>query len=333
MKIRFLLIALSLLAGATSAYGRTKSEPHPGASAFLNQLVAETKADRHQKHAWRALLGDAKYQESIIKAITRPAEKTKPWKDYRPIFMTETRISEGAKFLNAHRELLMQVSSETGVPAEVIVAIIGVETSYGKITGSYRVLDALTTLCFYYPPRQEFFCGELKRYLQLGAHLPDKLDQLKGSYAGAMGWGQFMPTSFHNWAMDGDGDGKIDLWSSKADIFYSIANYFVAHGWEKNQPVCDRAEVAADAERPELRGTEPLFTVGTLAAMGYSISNSGVDLYRPATVLELEAADGQETWLTYQNFYVISRYNRSPLYSMAVHQLSQEIAKRAGGPA
>lgn len=332
MKNRIILLALALLASATSAEGRPKSEPHPGASAFLNELAKEAKVDRHQKQIWRDLLHDAKYQDSVIKAISRPAEKTKPWKDYRPIFMTETRISEGATFLNANRELLTQVSSETGVPAEIIVAIIGVETSYGKITGTYRVLDALTTLSFYYPPRQDFFRGELKRYLQLSAHMPEPLDQLKGSYAGAMGWGQFMPTSFHNWAMDGDGDDKIDLWSSKPDIFYSIANYFVAHGWEKDQPVCDRAEVATDAERPELKGTEPLYTVGTLAAMGYAVSNPGIDLYRPATMLELDGADGLETWLTYQNFYVISRYNRSPLYSMAVHQLSQEIAKRAGGP-
>lgn len=328
MNKRALLLALALAASATATSVSAKPEPHPGSQAFLEELVAETGADRVQKKAWRDLLAEAKYQESIIQAITRPAEKTKPWKDYRPIFMTEARIAGGAAFLAENRELLDQVARETGVPAEMIVAIIGVETSYGRITGSYRVLDALATLSFYYPPRAPFFRGELKQYLQLGGRLPGELDALKGSYAGAMGWGQFMPTSFHRWALDGDGDGKVDLWSSKPDIFYSIANYFVAHGWERGMPVCERATVAADAETPELKGTEPVHTIGTLQAMGYGGSSRDLDPALPATILELEGAQGQETWVTYRNFYVISRYNRSPLYSMAVHQLAQAIAER-----
>ncbi|MBK8286317.1 MAG: lytic murein transglycosylase B [Ahniella sp.] len=329
MKIRILTLLLATLAGTHSSGAAAKPEPHPGARAFLAELAAETGADRVQKQQWRTLLAEAKYQDSIIKAISRPAEKTKPWKEYRPIFMTEGRIADGARFYREHRELLDQVARETGVPAEMIVAIIGVETSYGRITGSYRVLDALTTLSFYYPPREPFFRGELKQYLQLGGRLPGELNALKGSYAGAMGWGQFMPTSFHRWAMDGDADGKVDLWGSKHDIFYSIANYFVAHGWERGMPVCDRATVAANAEAPELKGTEPVHTIGTLQAMGYTGSGADLDVYLPATILDLEAAEGKETWITYRNFYVISRYNRSPLYSMAVHQLSEAIAERA----
>lgn len=330
MNIRPFVFACAALLGIATSPAFAKVEPHPGAHAFLDELVRDTGADKAQKKAWAALLRDAKFQDSIIKAISRPAEKTKPWKDYRPIFMTESRIADGAKFLAEHQELLTKVELETGVPAAVIVAIIGVETSYGRITGSYRVLDALATLSFHYPPRAPFFRGELKQFLQLEGRMPAALDTLKGSYAGAMGWGQFMPTSFDRWAMDGDGDGKIDLWSSKPDIFYSIANYFVAHGWERGMPVCDRAEVAADAEVPEIKSTEPVHTIGTLQAMGYAGSASDLDVALPATVLDLEGADGKETWITYRNFYVISRYNRSPLYSMAVHQLSEAIAERAG---
>lgn len=301
-------------------------EVHPGQDQFLKTLGDETKADRATRAAWKKLLDGAEYQQSIINAISRPAEATKPWHEYRKIFLTDQRRKEGVAFWRTHHELLEKVSVETGVPAEIIVAIIGVETSYGKITGKYKVIDALTTLGLYYPPRAPFFSGELKQFLRLpDARFPADKSEVLGSYAGAMGWGQFMPTSFANWARDYDEDGKIDLWHSHADIVASVANYFVQHGWLSDQPVAERAAARADAKVPELRATETLYTVGALAELGYSLAED-LAPEMPATLLVLDGDQGKEFWVTHQNFYVISRYNRSPLYSLAVYQLSQQLA-------
>ena len=273
-----------------------------------------------------ATLAEAKVQQSILTAIARPAEATKPWKDYRPIFITQSRIDDGVAFYREHRELLDRIGTEYGVPPEIIVAIIGVETSYGKITGKYRVLDALSTLAFYYPPRAAFFRGELKQLFLLGdQHLAYPIDELKGSYAGAMGWGQFMPTSIAQWAKDEDGDGRIDLWNSLPDITASVANYFAAHGWETGKPVAARAQPAADARVIDPNGLEPVYPVQQMEAWGYA-PLTHVDAELASTLLKLDGDVGPEYWLTFRNFYVISRYNKSPLYSMAVWQLAQAIA-------
>ena len=172
MKALIRLLLTCCLVAATPLVSAKKAEPHPGANALLRELRAETRADRATVQRWRELLADAKFQQSIITAISRPAEKTRPWKDYRPIFMTDKRRDDGIAFYRENRALLDAVSRDTGVPAEIIVAIIGVETSYGRITGSYRVLDALATLAFHYEPRAPFFRGELKQFLQLDGQLP-----------------------------------------------------------------------------------------------------------------------------------------------------------------
>ncbi len=319
------LLTLLLLAAALPLAAKTR-ESHPGAEALIRELRKETGADRYTVERWRAVLAQAKKQDSILAAISRPAEKTKPWKDYRLIFLTAKRRDDGIAFYREHRALLDQVAHDTGVPAEIIVAIIGVETSYGRITGSYKVIDALTTLALYYPPRAPFFRGELKQLLKLDGQFPQPIEALKGSYAGAMGWGQFMPTSFANWAKDGDGDGRIDLWGSAPDIVHSVANYFVAHGWTRGAPVAGRAIAAPDATLPEIRATETLHSIDSLAQAGYTLAEQ-FDGATPSTLLVLDGVDGTEHWITFRNFYVISRYNRSPLYSMAVWQLSQEIAR------
>jgi membrane-bound lytic murein transglycosylase B len=319
------ILAFLWLAAALPLAAKTR-EPHPGTNDLLQELRKETGADRETVKRWRAVLAQAKKQDSILAAISRPAEKTKPWKEYRPIFMTAKRRDDGIAFYREHRVLLDQVAHDTGVPAEVIVAIIGVETSYGRITGSYKVVDALTTLALYYPPRAPFFRGELKQLLKLDGRFPQPIEELKGSYAGAMGWGQFMPTSFANWAKDGDGDGRIDLWASTPDIVHSVANYFVAHGWTRGEPVGGRAIATPDATLPEIRATETIHSIDTLAKAGYTLAEQ-FDGKTPSTLLVLDGAEGTEHWITFRNFYVISRYNRSPLYSMAVWQLSQEIAR------
>jgi len=272
-----------------------------------------------------AALSGVKVQQSILDAMGRPAE-SKPWKDYHPIFLTDKRVDDGVAFYLANRDLLEKVGKEYGVPPEVIVAIIGIETNYGKITGKYRVIDALSTLAFHYPPRAAFFRGELKQLFLLGdKHLAYPIDELKGSYAGAMGWGQFMPTSIAQWARDEDGDGRIDLWNSLPDITASVANYFAAHGWMTDQPVTVRAQPAADARELHPDGIEPVYPVQQMEAWGYA-PLSHVDAELASTLLTLEGDRGPEYWLTFKNFYVITRYNKSPLYSMAVWQLAEAIA-------
>jgi membrane-bound lytic murein transglycosylase B len=273
-----------------------------------------------------AELKGAVYRQGIIDAISRPAE-AKPWKDYRPIFMTEKRIADGRAFLAEHGAALRQVEADTGVPAALIAAIIGVETNFGRITGSHRVLDALYTLGAHYPPRETFFRSELGHLFALAAEEGLDIPNLKGSYAGAMGWGQFMPSSYRRYAVDGDGDGRRDLFGSLPDVFASIANYFVEHGWRSGEPVAVPARLEAGEEfRPG--SMEAKFALDELGARGYRPREPlAVDL--PATVLNLEGDAGPEYWISFQNFYVISRYNRSPLYSLAVYQLSRRLGDDA----
>lgn len=331
-RAHLLVIALGLLAAGNGAVSAETDNPRPAPDAAERAFAAEVAAAGGPPAASvLATLAGAKVQQSILDAIARPAEATKPWKDYRPIFLTDKRIGDGIAFYRDNRTLLDRIGAEYGVPPEIIVAIIGVETSYGKITGKYRVLDALVTLAFHYPPREKFFRGELKQLFLLGdQHLAYPIDELRGSYAGAMGWGQFMPTSVANWAKDEDGTGRIDLWNSLPDITASVANYFVAHGWQNGQPVAARAQAAADARPLQPKGYEPLYTVQQMEAWGYAPVER-VDAEVVSTLLQLDGERGQESWLTFKNFYVITRYNRSPLYSMAVWQLAQAIA--AGVPA
>jgi membrane-bound lytic murein transglycosylase B len=275
----------------------------------------------------RDVLAQSEYKQGIVDAMSRPAEKTRSWAEYRPIFVNDARIRGGREFLAQYRTALDHVSAQTGVPAEYIVAIIGVETSYGRITGNYRVLDALYTLAFGYPKRAPFFAGELAQLFALTAQEPQlELTSLKGSYAGAMGMGQFMPSSYRLWAKDGDGDGRRDLLTHLPDVFTSIANYFVVHGWQRGGPVVARAMRDAGAVEFAPESLDPVHPLADLAARGYR-PLQGEPVAEGATLLSLEGAAGREYWLGYRNFYVITRYNRSPMYALSVHQLAQAIAR------
>ena len=272
---------------------------------------------------------NARFKQSIVDAISRPAE-AKPWYDYRPIFITDKRIRGGVKFWNEHQALVAQAAEKFGVDPEVIVAIIGVETFYGRITGGYRVLDALATLSFYYPDtgndRSEFFSRELMNFFLLGDEEDLPLDEVTGSYAGAMGLGQFMPSSYREYAVDLDGDGRRDLWSSMPDIIGSVANYLHRHGWKPGQPITFPATVAADAnmELVTKRDYKPKKAMDEIAGGGFT-PQSPVSGDTLASVARLEEEDGYHYWVTFNNFYVITRYNRSPLYAMAVFELSEAI--------
>ncbi|MCC7633730.1 lytic murein transglycosylase B [Stenotrophomonas rhizophila] len=293
----------------------------------------------------QATLDQAQIRDPIIAAMSRPAERVKPWNEYRPMFISQARIDGGRKFLAQHRDELMRVQSRTGVPAEVIVAIIGVETSYGGNTGSYRVLDALYTLAFKYPRsgdpaklerevrRELFFRDELARLFALTRDEKLDITSIKGSYAGAMGMGQFMPSSYLDYAVDGNGDGRRDLFNSYDDVFSSIANYFVKKGgWVRGGPVAVPATLAAGHE--EFNPTEwaPTWTLSDLAARGYQ-PRSPVPAGLTATPITLEASTGKQYWLGFQNYYAITRYNLSKMYAMAVFQLSQAIAGQELPPA
>lgn len=317
--VRVLLLPLLLcLAGCAGLHAET----HPGEAALVHEVAAATgKSPAHL----RALLNGASKQQSIIDAMNRPAE-SKPWPAYRKIFMTPARIDDGIAFYRAHRALLDRISAAYGVPAAYLVAILGVETNYGRVTGSYKVLDALVTLAFYYPPRADFFRKELKTLLELPSDkLAGPLDALHGSYAGAQGWGQFMPSSIKAYAVDADHDGRIDLMDSLPDILASVANYFHAHGWQPDGPVAVRARADSRARPVKVEHSKTLYPVEQFEAWGYA-PLAEVNPGQPSTLLRLDGEDGTLDWLTFHNFYVITRYNRSPMYAMVVHQLAEAIA-------
>ena len=271
------------------------------------------------------LIDAAERQQSILDAISRPAEKTKAWYEYRKIFLTDRRIREGVSFWSDHAGTLQSVAVRTGVPAELVVAIIGVETYYGRITGSYRVIDALATLAFDYPRRSPFFTGELEQFLVLAWESGKDALALKGSYAGAMGYGQFMPSSYRAYARSYEGDGAPDIWDNPADAIASVGNYLEAHGWRSGEQVV--IDGVADDPDPAMfeGGLKPKKTVAALALEGLEPTDP-LDPAGLATPLRLEAEDGVRYWLGLQNFYVITRYNHSAMYAMAVWELSQAIA-------
>lgn len=333
MKRYFSLLLASLL--TASCYAESTSDApqnHPGMEAFAQKAAAEYELPEAEV---LELLKQARYRQSIVDAMSRPAE-SKPWHEYRPIFMTDRRIEGGVEFWRENEARIAAASEEYGVDPEYIVAIIGVETFYGGNTGSYRVLDALATLSFYYPDtgndRSAFFSDELMQFLVLGEEEGIPVTEVTGSYAGAMGLGQFIPSSYRAYAVDLDGDGRRDLWSSLDDIIGSVANYLHVHGWQAGGPVAVDAATSAGAD-PALiaqRNYKPKTSVGELAEQGYS-TGANVAPDARAAVLSLEEADGDRLWLVFNNFYVITRYNRSPLYAMAVHELAQAIRSAREG--
>ncbi|MDO8861709.1 lytic murein transglycosylase B [Haliea sp. E1-2-M8] len=309
----------SVAASAAASYGE-----HAGARALVDELVAEQRGlDRERL---LVVLAQAERQEAILEAISRPAERVKPWYEYRRIFLTEQREEEGLVFFAAHRETFARAEAVFGVPAEIILAIIGVETFYGRIAGSYRVIDALATLAFDYPRRAAFFSKELKNYLLLTGE--QQLDPLaiKGSYAGAMGYGQFMPSSYRAYAVDFDDDGVIDIWNNPVDAIGSVANYLRRHGWRSGETIVAAAEAGPDVPQDWFNaGLVPQRTVAELSEAGLR-SAQPLDPEAKATAIRFELEEGHEHWLGLHNFYVITRYNHSAMYAMSVHQLSQRLA-------
>ena len=296
----------------------------PEVREFIDELATEHNIEAAEIER---VLAQAEVQDSIIEAMQRPAERTKPWHEYRDIFLTEKRIDAGLAFW---RDTIERISAETGVPPEILLGIIGVESYYGRITGRYRVIDALATLTFEYPPRAKFFRRELAEFLVLARE--EQVDPLTalGSYAGAMGSPQFIPTSYRAYAVDSNGDGRRDLWNSWEDVIGSVANYFVAHKWRPGEEVTSRATLPArfSGDVPAKNALKADASVAALSDDGVVFS-TGLPGGASARLIAFEGAEGPEYWVGFHNFYVITRYNRSAMYAMAVWQLGSEIVTAA----
>lgn len=318
-----LLAALLLSAGLLGGAQAASYAEHP----LALELMAEMRDEfGFTSEHLEQVFAKAQKQQSILNAISRPAERVKPWKEYRPIFLTRQRIDKGLQFWAENEEALARAEKEYGVPAEFIVAIIGVETFYGGNTGRYAVLDALSTLAFDYPPRAPFFRGQLKQFLLLTRE--EQLDpaSLKGSYAGAMGLPQFMPGSFRAYAVDFNADGHINIWTDAMDAIGSVANYFIEHGWQPGQKVAVAATLKKpDAEQGLTGGLDPKHSMKGLKALGWQAQQK-VPAKSRVTAFRFDGEQGVEYWLGLPNFQAITRYNRSEMYAMAVTQLAQELA-------
>ena len=291
--------------------------------SFIKAMVKEHD---YNAASLRKILGQAEIKDSIVELISKPAEKTLTWGEYRPIFMSRERVTVGAAFWQENRDTLEGVSGATGVPIEILVGIIGVETYFGRITGGHRVLDALATLTFEYPPRAQFFRGELEQFLLLVREEEMQASEVFGSYAGAMGRPQFMPSSYRAYAVDSTGDGKRDIWNNWTDVAGSIANYFLAHGWRSGEEITTQATIGSRWSGPiPDNKLKPEETVESLSQAGIMFST---DLPGDSAgqLLTLKGKKSNEHWVGFHNFFVITRYNHSAMYAMAVHQLGQEIA-------
>ena len=297
----------------------------PDVAEFIEEMAEQHDFDRD---ALRDILGQAEFKASIIEKISTPAERKLTWAEYRKIFMTRERINAGATFWSENREMLERINKETGVSIEMIVGIIGVETFYGRITGRDRVIDALATLAFEYPPRAKFFRNELIQFLLLAREEDIDATVPLGSYAGAMGRPQFMPSSFRAYAVDATGDGKRDIWDNWADVAGSIANYFLEHGWRPNEEVTAQATLSSlwKGPAPEPKNTlKASDTVEGLSRKGVLFATA-LCADSKSELLTYEGDAGIEHWVGFHNFFVITKYNRSVMYALAAHQLGQQVA-------
>lgn len=309
----------AVLLVAASTLTNAGYDSHPRFDEFAAEVEKDYQIPREEVKKW---LTEANRMDSVLEAIQRPAEGVLNWDKYQDIFLTEKRIAAGRNFLETHASTLAAAEEKYGVPREIITAIIGVETFYGTRQGSYRVLDSLSTLAFDYPKRPLFW-RELKAMFALAQTEGVDPGTIKGSYAGAMGYGQFIPTSYLAYAVDGDGDGKRDLWGNPVDAIHSVANYFSKHGWRSGEPVTQRVTVSGEAYQPLVNADrKPNWTVGEITGAGVTLSTpTAAD--KPANLMMLEGKQGEEYWLGEYNFYVITQYNHSKLYAMAVYQLSK----------
>ncbi|WP_133128014.1 lytic murein transglycosylase B [Legionella nagasakiensis] len=307
---------------STSVYADEALLQRKDVQRFINDMV---KNHGFNRVSLTAALKDAQYQPQIIESMNKPFEK-KTWDVYKGIFLTPERLQKGIAFWQVNQKTLEKVQKQFGVPAHIIVAIIGVETLYGERQGNYRVLDALTTLAFYYPKRAEFFTKELREYFLLCREQGVPVTYYVGSYAGAIGKPQFMPSSYRFYAVDFTGNGKRDLINDDRDVIASVANYFHKHGWRLNEAVVQPAAVkGSDYKKINTNTKHADYDTKRLTSAGIKPITSLSKNPSKAGLIELDTQTGQEYWLAYPNFYVITRYNTSPQYALVVYLLSQQL--------
>jgi membrane-bound lytic murein transglycosylase B len=321
MPRRLLPVILAGSAAAVAQQAAALDETRPDVQAFIGEVASRNGFD---PAALGRIFAQVQSRPSIVEAMTSPAEKTMPWHEYRARFVTDRRISRGVETSRQQAEALERAAA-SGVPEEVMLAIVGVETFYGENVGTHRVIDALSTLAFDYPPRSKFFSSELEQYLVMTRE--ESLDPLLplGSYAGAMGVPQFMPSSFRNYAVDGDGDGRRDLWNDWADVFASVGNYLKVHGWRAGEPVMSPADVnGANLDGVVTDKLDLSETVKSLQDRGVRFTTS-LPPEAPAVLVELAGQSGPEYRVGFTNYFAITRYNRSALYASAVNDLAEAI--------
>lgn len=289
---------------------------------FINTMTKEHGFERQQLVT---ILNEVKLQPQIIESMEKPYEK-KSWDVYKELFITSQRIQAGIDFWQANQEALAKAEQQFHVPANVIVAILGVETMYGKHQGNYRVLDALATLAFNYPKRSAFFTKELREYLLLCREHQVQPTEYLGSYAGAMGKPQFMPSSYRYYAANFSGNPKKDLMNDDQAVIASVANYFHKHGWQLKQEVAQPAKISGyGVKRINTTYKNAVYNSKQLAAAGVRPLTASRNYPEKVGLIELNTQSGNEYWLAYPNFYVITRYNTSPQYALVVHLLSQQL--------
>lgn len=321
--MKFTCVFITLLAWLFAPYP-AHSATLPGIPEFIDSMVAK---HQFQRAELEKAFARAQYQPSVIESISRPAT-LKPWAEYRAAFVNPERIRFGLQFWRKHRNALKRAERKYGVPQEIIVAVIGVETVYGRDAGKYRVLDALTTLAFDFPRRADFFRSELENYLLLARDEQYDLLEVRGSYAGAMGIPQFMPSSHRKYAVDFNGNHRIDLLNEPDDAIGSVANYLQGYGWIKGKPVAARART----NQRNGAGGAILLTLAAWSASGV-VPAENISLEETARLTDFTVPEGKEYWLAFNNFDVITRYNNSDFYAMSVFQLAEALkaARRASG--
>ncbi len=312
------------LAAAIFAQAALSADVKPEVEEWVQRMEREHGFDAAEL---RNMMAQFKPNETIIKAFNTPAT-SKPWHFFRNLYVTSSRVDGGVAFWEKHAELLERARAKYGVPEEVITSIIGIESFYGKRTGRFQVADALYTLGFEVPRRSKFFRGQLEHFLLLTRENDFAPLEIKGSFAGAMGIPQFIPSSYREYAVDFDGDGRVDLWNSVSDAVGSVGNYLSRFGWKADGQVVVPANVSTDSvENLESLGVKPSLTMSQFRSRGVEPEGTVAD-NTSGGFFVLEDEDGPQYWISLKNFYVITRYNRSKNYAMAVYQLAQQIAQQ-----
>ena len=318
----YLIACLSLVLISNSSVALGNETRQATTEKLMDELVIEHGFDEQYINS---IFAKVNYLPNLIDSISKPAEKTKTWPEYRAIFITPARIAAGVIFATKHQALLNKASKETGVPVAILLGILGVETSFGRILGRYKVIDSLYTLTVGYPPRSAFFRQQLINLFYLVREQNIAIETVKGSYAGAMGAPQFIPSSYRTFAVDGDGDGLIDLFDNWNDIIMSVANYLKVNGWHNQEDILAKTSLVDSLIKEYAsKGLKPKFTVAELKKAGVNF-NTTLNEESPAQIIELEGNNLTETYIGFHNFYVITTYNRNVMYALSVILLGQKI--------